>query len=66
MGPQQLILLCLKMEAPPSLHTWRSRRLSGSFQDTGQGLEENTEGLGSQFLGTGDTEHCEGYTLAAI
>lgn len=54
------------MAVPPSLNTWRPRGLSGGFQDTGQGLEEDSKSLGPQFLGAGDIVHGEGYTLAEI
>lgn len=37
--------------------TWESRSLSSGFQDTGQGLEEDTEGLGPQGLWTEHRGH---------
>lgn len=40
--------------ALPQQPTWCSRGLSSGFQDTGQGPEEDTEGLGPQRLGTED------------
>lgn len=42
---------------PPALPrqpTWRSGALSSGFQDMGQGLEEDAEGLDPQRLGTAD------------
>lgn len=42
------------LSTPQSIYTWRPRGLNGGFQDTGQGLEEDSKGLSPQCLWTRD------------